>query len=184
MIRVIIPIALVMVGCSTKSEEAYFKAVEATNVKYMKAYADTKQGGFNFDGTFNGKMSFVESREAPRLQKISMPKSNMDYALQAAAIVLPSVTAIAGFKYNSDNVQVQAEAQRDVAIAQSGDNADIFGSYGANFKNDSVNNSDLTSITTDSISDYSNSIDVSDTYTSTIQTVPTISVDTNSTNIN
>ena len=163
MIRLTIVVALFLGGCAS-NEKAYYDSVNNRNSEYLKAYAEIKNESVTFTGKFDGDITIVKPKKMPNLQMVQAPKSSADVALQWASVLAPSVVAIAGFKYNSDNVQAQAEATRDVAIAQSGDNADIFGSYGANFKNDS-STTDFSSVdnhTSDkdytSVSDYSDTL--------------------------
>ena len=186
MLKLLIPAALILGGCSTKSEESYYKAVESNNAKYMKAYSGAKQGGFSFDGTFNGKMEFTEARIAPKLQSIQQPKTVMDYTLEAAGIVLPSAVAVAGFHYNYKSNKVNANANRDIAISGNETDAVMFESFGSNFKNDSTTSTSLsdTSVSDTSITDTSTSTDTdstSVTNTST-QTIPPLDT-TDGTNV-
>jgi len=181
MIRLSIDTLLFLGGCAT-NEKAYYDSVNTRNAEYLKAYAEIKNESVTFKGRFDGDITIVKPKKMPNLQMVQAPKSSSDIALQWASVLAPSVVAIAGFKYNSDNVQVQAEASRDIAIAQSADNANIFGSYSGSFKNDnSVSTTDLSNITTDSISDYSDTITDTSTTTdtdtrTTTQVVPSVEV--------
>ena len=181
MIRLLIPVVILLGGCAT-SEKEYYSALEKRNARAIEAFKTQKQEGFTFEGDFKGKMTFTGKAIQPQLQGIQAPKSSSDVALQWISALSPAAIALGSMHYNYKTNEIQATTARDIAISTSADNASIFNGYASNFKNDnSVSTTDLSNITTDSISDYSDTITDTSTTTdtdtrTTTQVVPSVEV--------
>ena len=134
---------LTLIGCSTKSEELYYKAVNEQNSNYMKSYEGVENESVTFNGTFNGEMKIVKPKKLPQLAQVRAPKTSGEIALEFTKALVPGVAAVAGMHYGYKAI----ESSNNASVAQTE-------AYTGNYQNN-TSTTNTSSISDTSVSDTS-----------------------------
>ena len=144
-------ILLILTGCSTKQEDAYYKAVDQQNKNYMQAYSTIENESVTFDGTFEGKINIVKPKKLPQIQQIQKPKTGSEVALQWAQTIVPVAGMVAGMHYNYKSLDSSNQANSRQIEAYTGNYQNNTSTVDTSVSSTSVNDTSVTdtSVTTE-----------------------------------
>jgi len=163
-------IALVLLsGCSSKSEDSYYKAMSEQRRAYMEAYKATKDESIKFDCNSSCNLVYTRPKALPKFQALRKPMTNTEMALKWMSVISPSLVGIAGIYYNHKTSTELSNDAKDISIANTNADAKMFESMANRPSTPSSVDSSVntTTTTTDSSSSYADSYNTTSTDTMT-----------------
>jgi len=117
MIAISIVALMLLSGCSTKSEDAYYSAMANQRAQYMKAYDKMEEDRMTLNCESKCSLVATRPKALPRFQNIAKPMTNGEMALRWAGVLTPSIVGVAGLYYNHKTSTDLSNDSKDIAIA-------------------------------------------------------------------
>jgi len=162
-------VLVLLSGCSSKSEDSYYKAMSEQRRAYMEAYKAIPEESIKFDCNSSCNLVYTRPKALPKFQALRKPMTNTEMALKWMSVISPSLVGIAGIYYNHKTSTDLSDDSKEISIANTNADAKMFESFANRPSTPSSVDSSVntTTTTTDSSSSYADSYNTTSTDTMT-----------------